>query len=93
MNCRKYPGADCDTDHQPEKRCDVSSSKRKRYGHLMRLSQQTGKEGIKMQNNKFRYQKLKAEVSYRECSDRVDEQQQLEGMCVEFEAANSKWKF
>ena len=37
--------------------------------------------------DKNRYQKLKAEVQRKL---RVDKQQQLEGMCVELEAANSK---
>jgi len=38
-------------------------------------------------NDKNRYQELKAKV---ERKLRVDKQQQLEGMCVELEAANSK---
>jgi len=54
----------------------------------MRLSQQSGKRGKEAKGKgKNRYQELKAEVQR---MLRVDKQQQLEGMCVELEAADSK---
>ena len=153
MNCRTYPGADCDTDHQllvvtlkvrlakrqhsilplnleelkedkectlqqrwptglwhwrlhrmrspqktsgqvprqscwrwPEERLDPSSRKRKRNGYLMRLPQQSGKR--EKQKAKIRTDIKNWRQRYREL--RVDKQQQLEGMCMELEAANSK---
>ena len=65
---------------------DPSSRKRKRNGYLMRLMQQSGKREAKGKDKK-RYQELKAEVQRKL---RVDKQQQLEGMRMELEAANSK---
>ena len=62
--------------------------KGKRHGYLMkvmRLSQQSGKKRETKGKDKNRCQELKAEVQRQL---RVDKQQQLEGMCVELEAAN-----
>jgi len=52
---------------------------------VMRLSQQSGKKRETKGKDKNRCQELKAEVQRQL---RVDKQQQLEGMCVELEAAN-----
>jgi len=54
---------------------------------VMRLSQQSGKKRETKGKDKNRCQELKAEVQRQL---RVDKQQQLEGMCVELEAANSR---
>jgi len=71
----------------PEKRLDPSSWKRKRNGYLMRLMQQSGKREKQKVEIRTGYQELKAEVQRKL---RVDKLQQLEGMCMELEAANSK---
>jgi len=61
-------------------------AKVKRNGYLMRLTQQSGKREAKGED-KNRYKELKAEVQRKL---RMDKQQQLEGVCMELEAANSK---
>ena len=66
---------------------DPSSRKRKRNGHLMRLTKQSRKGGGAKGKDKNRCQELNAEVQRK---PRADKQQQLEGMCMELEAANSK---
>jgi len=53
----------------------------------MRLTQQSGKKREAKGKDKNRYQELKAEVQRKL---KADKQQQLEGMCMELEAANSK---
>jgi len=70
----------------PEKRLYPSSRKRKRNGYLMRLTQQSGKIEAKGRD-KNRYKELKAEVQRKLT---VDKQQQLEGICMNLEAANLK---
>ena len=53
----------------------------------MRLMQQSGKREKQKVEIRTGYQELKAEVQRKL---RVDKLQQLEGMCMELEAANSK---
>jgi len=64
----------------------TSSCKRKRNGYLTRPAA-IGEKREAKGKDKNRYQELKAEVQRKL---RVDKQQQLEGMCMESEAANLK---